>query len=331
MTKIDLKDRKILYHLDLDSRQPLSQIGKKVGLPKSVVSYRIDKLKKLGVIKNLYTVINLYKLGYNILRFYFTYQYATPEIKKEIIDYFRKLKYAGVIHSVEGDYDLVVYIFIKNLSEFYSIWEKTLTKYRDYFATQTLSFYYQENMYNNAFLIDEKTDRKRVDVYGDKSTVEIDELDLKILAHLSPNARIPASEIAKQLNVTTVTIANRIKKLIDLKVIQWFRTSIDFTKLGYRWYKVDIVLKDLKKLQPILDYIKVNPNFVGVDRTLGYVDLELEFYLKNISEIHKIMEELSIKFPNTIRNYKYVYVIETYRYEYFPLNAEDINKKIEML
>jgi len=318
MTKIDLKDRKILYHLDLDSRQPLSRIGKKVGLPKSVVSYRINRLKEQGVIKNFYTVIDLHKLGFNILRFYFNYQYLTPGIKKEIIDYFKKFKYSGIIHSVEGSYDLVTYMYVKNLNEFCSDWEKILTRYRDYFENQKLSIYYMENMYNSACLLEEKTPRKRVDAHEGKKIVDVDEIDLKILKFLSPNARIPAADIAKKLNVSTVTIANRIKSLIDKKVIQWFRIDIDFTKLGYRWYKVDITLKDLKKTKQIISYLENNPNFIGVDRTLGYADLEIEFYLENISDIHKIMEDLSNKFLDTIRNYTYVYVIKTHKYEYLP-------------
>ena len=41
--KIDLKDRKILYELDLNSRQSNSTLGKKVGLSKDIVNYRIKK------------------------------------------------------------------------------------------------------------------------------------------------------------------------------------------------------------------------------------------------------------------------------------------------
>jgi DNA-binding Lrp family transcriptional regulator len=52
MEKLDVKDRKILYHLDLDSRQPFSQLGKKVGLSKDLVAYRVKKLHERGIIKN---------------------------------------------------------------------------------------------------------------------------------------------------------------------------------------------------------------------------------------------------------------------------------------
>ena len=37
MIDIDKKDRKILYQLDLDSRQTVTQIGRKVNLKKDVV------------------------------------------------------------------------------------------------------------------------------------------------------------------------------------------------------------------------------------------------------------------------------------------------------
>jgi len=47
---IDLKDRKILYHLDLNCRQSNAQIGKKVRLSKEVVNYRIKRMEEEGII-----------------------------------------------------------------------------------------------------------------------------------------------------------------------------------------------------------------------------------------------------------------------------------------
>ena len=43
MVDLDLKDRKILYELDLNCRQSNAQIGKKVGLSRKVVDYRIKR------------------------------------------------------------------------------------------------------------------------------------------------------------------------------------------------------------------------------------------------------------------------------------------------
>jgi len=43
--ELDLKDKKILYELDINSRQPNSEIAKKVGLSKQIVGLRIKKLE----------------------------------------------------------------------------------------------------------------------------------------------------------------------------------------------------------------------------------------------------------------------------------------------
>ena len=77
MVTIDLKDRKILYELDLDARQSLTQIGKKVGLKKDVISYRIKRMQDEGVIKNFWTAINTFKLGYQVYRIYINFQYVS--------------------------------------------------------------------------------------------------------------------------------------------------------------------------------------------------------------------------------------------------------------
>ena len=85
MEKIDLKDRKILYYLDFDSRQSYRSLGKKVGLSKDIVTSRVKKLQEKGIIKGFFAIVDYPKIGFSIYRFYFSFQNVTPEIKKEII------------------------------------------------------------------------------------------------------------------------------------------------------------------------------------------------------------------------------------------------------
>ena len=88
MEGIDLKDRKILYELDDNSRRSATKIGRKIGLHKNVANYRIKRLEELGIIKGYYTVINSYKIGYDMFRFYIVYRQVTPDIRYEIINHF---------------------------------------------------------------------------------------------------------------------------------------------------------------------------------------------------------------------------------------------------
>ena len=320
MVKIDSKDREIPYHLDLDSRQSFAKIGSKVGLSKTVVAYRINKLIENEIIKTFYTVVDAFKLGYISFRIYLVYQYMTQAKEKEIIDYFTSQKLTWWTISAEGRFDLALIMWVKDINDFYSFWDETLRRFRDYFMEQQFSVYIQLYTYRHSYLLDDvrKSDRTKFEITGGGVQVTIDELDFKLLRLIAPNARMPVKEIATRLD-TTVSIVNyRIKKLIKEGVIQGFRTDVDFTKLGYQFFKADIDLKDYKQRGKIINYIKTNPHLIRIDKSVGISDLELEYHVHSLEEFHGIMKDLVNKFPDVIKKYKYVYASKLHKMNYMP-------------
>ena len=318
MEKLDLKDRKILYHLDLDSRQSFSQLGKKVGLYKEIVNYRIKRLQEKGIIVRFNTLIDTLKLGYTCMRFYLNFQYITPDIKKEIIDHFVNFKRTQMVASPDGAVDLCVFMMAKNVSEIHSFWEKTLSNYRDYFAKQIIAPFVGENIYTKSFLIDEKDDRLNLIVKRGGEIVDYDDLDFQILQLLAQNSRIPTLDIAKKLNLTTITITKRIKRLIELGVILRFHVTINWDIIGYKWFKVDLYLKDYNKKHLIIKYLEIYPNLSYIDKTFGYADLELELIVKDINQLKQIIEDISSKFPKMIRSYTYFSVAKSHKWVDIP-------------
>jgi len=314
MQKLDVKNRKILYQLDINSRQSFSQIGRKVGLNKDIVAYRVNKLKENGIIKRFYIRYDKLQLGLNILRFYLKFQYVTPDFKKGIINHFMENEYVANLYSTEGSYDLGVITYVEKISDIYPLWKKTLEKYGDYFSEHVFSAYMGELIYGQSFLLDglEKPDRPPLrSIMGQ---IKIDNLDLEILKLLVSDARMPTIEIAKKLNSNVTTIHSRIKRLVDLKVILCFTVELDLNKIGYQLWKVDFYLSEYTKLNQIIKYIAKNPFLLGVDYTIGYADLEIEINVRNINQLHEIIEDLHSKFPKIIRNYSYFRVIEFYKW-----------------
>jgi len=321
MQNIDLKDRRILYELDYNSRQSFTQIGKKVGLHKNVVNYRIKKMKERGIISNFYTVIDAFKLGYNSLRFYIVYQNVTPEIKSEIISYFVKNKFTWWVGSFEGDYDLAVVIWVRDIHDFYSFWEQTLKKYHKYFQKQMFSLYCQLRLFRHSFLIKEDydiKDREKYEITGGGQKVETDDLDFKILELLSTNARIPTIEIAEKVDTTIDTVMNRIQKLKKLDVIQAYRVNINYEKMGYHLFKVNITLNRYSERKRLINYIKYNPHLIMIDKSIGYYDLELNFQLRDLDHLREIIDDFTRKFPNDIKNYSFAHDPIKHKMVYIP-------------
>ena len=309
MIKIDVKDKKILYHLYDNSRQSLNIIGKKVGLSKELVRYRINRLQKEGVIQKYTTRINFTSLGFGAIRFYYTLQFATPQIKQEIIDYFVQSKHTTGIAEFEGKYDLQVCIFAKipdfgtSITSFY---DEIQRKYRDYIDEQIGTALIYIEVFDCSFLLDEKERKPRSEMGIIIPSISVDDFDVEILHILDLDGRTPTINIAKKLNSTVTTIKSRMDKLKKGNIIEKFSIIIDWIKIGYQSYIVEINLKNYNKKYEIIEYVKHNPNLWYIMGSIGHnVDLEFEFVLENITQLHDIIKDLSSKFPDSIKNFQY--------------------------
>jgi len=320
MVKIDLKDRKILYELDLNCRQSNTQIGKKVGLKKDVVAYRIKRMQDEGIITAFWTAINTFKLGYHVFRLYINFQYINNDIKNEIIDHFKNYKNVWMIASMRGVIDFDAVIWVDDIYEFYCFWKNTLDLYEEYFEKYTLSIYIESCNYKKDYLLPDDNNIN-CELYKTSSAgkaVKIDELDYKLLNEIVINARTPLIDIAKKLDCSSQTVQYRLKNLMELKVINAYRIHIDVSKLGLQLYKLDIYLKDHKQRNKIIDYLKTKPYFIVLNVAMGWSDIEPEFVFKNTDELTQEMEIINSKFPNVIKNYDYWETAKIHKFRWLP-------------
>jgi DNA-binding Lrp family transcriptional regulator len=318
--ELDSKDHKILYHLFLNSRQSLSSISKKVGLQKSVVEYRIKRLQTNGIIKNFNAMVDVFKLGFSVYRLNIVLQYASPDKEKEIINHFVNHNYTWSIASTKGRYDLIITILVKSPNYFYSFYEQTLRQYRNYFKEIFFSQLYEAFGYEHSLLLNElSTSHQRTYEYRDDGqTVNIDLVDYKILNFLAQNTRINSVELANKINVSTVTIQSRIKKLIKSGVIKRYSITMDINKLGLREFIVNLSLRDYAKKNQIITYLSDNPFLWEINKAIGGCDLEITLYATNFEHFYRVMEDLRKKFPDDIANYDYLYVTEVFKSNVLP-------------
>jgi len=334
MIKVDMRDRKILYQLDLDSRQSANQIGRKVGLSSGVVSYRINRLKETGIINNFYTLIDAMSIGFFPIRLHIKLQYITSKIIKEIIDYFVKNKYSALVASTDGIFDLSITIWVKDIHDFYDLLQEVKSKYGYYFQNYFPSFFIKELRFRQSYLMlnnYSNSDRNDYLLIGKRKIEEIDQLDLEILRFISSNATVPLTKIGKMFNFTAEAIKYRIKRLIEKGVILGFKIDIDVTKMGYQKFKTNIQLRNYSQRKQIIDYIQHNSKLTNIDINTGESDLELEFVLENIKQLHEIMYEIMDRFPNSIKNYDIITLMKSHKFLFFPEHHDIASDKKESI
>ena len=321
MEKLDVKDRKILYELDIDARQSFSQLGKKVGLHKDVVAYRVKKLQEKGIIKNFYTMIDASRLGYLSCRFFMKFQYDDIDKEKEIINYFVSQPNTWWVPSIEGQFDLAVILWAKDTYEFYEIIKNVLNKYKPFIKDFLPGIYAKFHQFRRKYLVEkQKIDIKPV-LTCFREKIDVDQTDINILKIIANNARIPAVEVAEKLNLSSRTITQRIKRLTQKNVIQGYRAAIDLGKIGYYWYKIRLDLKDFSRTKEILLYAKNHPNIIYAYEVIGGANLELEVEIESYDHFKELCNDLRNKFSDVITYYDHFLFYKEHKILYMPMTS----------
>lgn len=321
--ELDLKDRKILYELDCNARQSNSQIAKKVGLSKEVVSYRIKRLVEKKVILGYYTYINTGKLGFLNFRVYLRFHNVTLEKETEIINYLTTTPSVGWAASVEGNWDLDFVHWSKSFEEFAIFWEKFLKAYRNYIENKWVSLFYKVYHFKKSYLIGKKGHEEKPDIIQPGSEIQIDDIDFKLLQLLDANARIPTVEIATKLGLSDKAVSYRIKNLVKNGIIQGFRIQLNLPLIGYEYHKVHLTLHNIteKRFNELFNYLSHHPNIIYLnDLTVGGSDFEFEPQVKGSLEFHDLIKDIRAKFSDIIWDFETMLYFEEHKLKFFPGN-----------
>ncbi len=321
MADFDLKDRKILYELDTNSRQTYQKIARKVGLSKDSVVYRIKNLQEAGVIKRFHTVIDVGKLGFISFRLYLKLQNTTPEKEDEITEYLKTQLSVTWLVSIDGEYDLGMWILVKSIKEMDDLWQNLLSKYLDYIDKRWLTIFTKVSYFPRAYILEKEKNTEEYIFITYPEPAEFDKIDLEILKLMAPNSRIPILEISNKLKITPKTIAKRIKQLEKNKIIVGYRTMFDLEKLGYQYFKVHINLhnKNQEKENQLRAFIKSHPNIVYDNKVLGGDDIEIEVQVKTIQDLRTLLDKMKKQFSEIIKNYKYMLFYREHKFLFLPV------------
>src|SRR3989344_1947920 len=126
--------------------------------------------------------------------------------------------------------------------------------------------------------------------------INLDHKDRKILYELDKNSRVSASHVAKTTRLSKDVINYRIKKLLELGVINKFLTIFDTAKLGYTTYKFFIKLHNTspQKEKDIITKLVAHPHTQFVITTQGAYDLIINILASSPDELNRILEEINL-------------------------------------
>ncbi len=146
--------------------------------------------------------------------------------------------------------------------------------------------------------------------------MHFDEKDENILKHLLVDARQSARHLAHKLNVSTVTMISRIKKLEEKKIIDGYAVRLNHEILGYDITGIIEVKTTKGKMLEIEDEIAKTENVCAVYDITGDADTLVIGKFKDRKSLSEFVKKLSCipNVENTITHLVLKTIKEDYRF-----------------
>jgi len=330
---MDLTDRKILYELDQNSRQPYSAIAKSLRTSPQVVKYRVENLVASGALQYCWPMIEYRKAGYFFGLYFFKLQNMDEASEKELFDYLNDHQYIPIIMRGEGYADLIIAICAKGIFHLRDIITELNNKFgrhfREYDTTIPIGF----TQFHRDYLIgaEKKQPKEEYTAFtgADVREEALDETERKVLSMVNCNARVPLVQIARKIGISEISAKNTLRRLEKSGIIQSYTILPNHVLLGKPRHRVLFKLANLtsQKEKALFTYCQLHPNIVHHLRVIGNWDLVLDIEVERGEPFRKIIREMKYKFSGIISRVEptYIYKIDMFRdipVEYPKLNSE---------
>lgn len=316
--KLDVKDRKILYELDVNSRQSNSEIAKKTGLSKQVVGFRIKRLVNENVISSFHTVIDISKLGYTIHKSFVRLQNVD---EAKLISFLKGSPDVVWIASCDGRYDLAFGVWARDMEYLDKVLKEFDGKFGECVSDQQIATIIRGEYFIRDYIMRKDPSRLRKSFFGSvPQPAKTDEIDRKILFNLANNSRMSSVDIASSVGLSSDATIDRIKRLEKSGIIRHYNFVPNEAIYPYLHYKILVGMRNISETRErtFIEYCRMNPNIVYIVKSLGPWEFEIDMEVDNAQQFRNIMMDLKTKFKNIIKDYSALHIYQVHKYNFCP-------------
>ncbi|MEK6825278.1 MAG: Lrp/AsnC family transcriptional regulator [Nanoarchaeota archaeon] len=321
---LDLRERKLLYWLDQNSRATNKELGKKIGLSEQAIGYKLKRLEEEGIIKKYVTFVNTPALGYTHYKVLLRLHKTNVEKEKEIISFLVKNKNVRWVVSCSGKWDINFSILAKSPQTFTDIYREIEHKIGEYISEKSVSLLILSPGLTKGYLVGQAGVKVRR--YGEKIIGwELDSIEKKLLKAISQNSRQNIVNIAEKINSTIDVVRYRLKNLEQEGIISGYTVQLGFDKIGVQRYSIFFTLHKMSDQteREMFDFAQKQKNIVFMLTMIGTYDLSLEFEVSSYQELESILKRFREEFADNINNFEIILNTEEFKYDFYPFDFRD--------
>ncbi|HJQ08263.1 MAG TPA: winged helix-turn-helix transcriptional regulator [Candidatus Saccharimonadales bacterium] len=307
---LDQLDKKILQVLEINARQSKAKIAEQLGVSKTVITYRVNRLEKNGIIKGYKYISNQAALGLLSFGLLIKFQGLFLEEQAQILNRMRISKKCNWVAATNGNWDAIavvidndVHSFNKRLDVFFAQYGKYIKEYNFYIdyegSVSGLNYLYAEPYPEPATY------------QNPGSNIILGDLESLVYRKLQRNPQLSLLSIAKQLDKTYDTIKGKYQALITKGILLKAVPVIGHEFLGYTdticMYNI---APNPERISKLLAFCAKHPNIVRFSRCLGHINLILNVHSRDGKHLKEIIGMINKQFSDIIISYDLIQTVD---------------------
>lgn len=121
---------------------------------------------------------------------------------------------------------------------------------------------------------------------------ELDKIDMQILSYLMEDAKMPYTEIAKHLYISSGTVHVRMKKMEELGIIKSSNLRVNYEKLGYDITAfIGIHLRKSNLYNAVAKQLEEIPEVVDVHYTTGEYAMFVKIICRDTRHLREVLHD----------------------------------------
>ncbi|MGF1636280.1 MAG: Lrp/AsnC ligand binding domain-containing protein [Cyclobacteriaceae bacterium] len=121
---------------------------------------------------------------------------------------------------------------------------------------------------------------------------DIDNVDLKILALLTEDAKMPYTEVAKKVFVSGGTVHVRMRKMEEMGIVKGTTLRMDYSKMGYDITAfLGIYLEKSSLYDDVIKKLNQIPEIVKIHYTTGNYNIFVKMHCRDTRHLKDVLHD----------------------------------------
>jgi len=303
--KLSDKERIVLAAAELRADAPISELRKDTGLREHTIRYALRRIIQRKVATPI-PLINLQVLGMTVFNIFFSVGAEKRATKDALLKAFSQSKEVVWIGEFGGEFQYGIAVVGKHVGTALDLLNSLAQKYQNVFFEKSVAWQSSVTLYYRKYLTPKRLPIRPIVCRYTDQTVEIDEIDERVLSGLASMGGESHRQVAMSLKMPLSTFELRVRKLTERGVIAGHILSVDPTLYGMQGYKLLVYGKGLNAAlaKGLGKFCEQHRSITYLIECIGSWDYEIGVEAQHPQEVTEVVQEIYEHFGALINNVK---------------------------